>query len=139
MLLLVANMAKRRGKRPPRRIEASSQITWRLDGLTLQAIVGVILAVVYGVLTALAGTLQFRNRQIQPWSAALMVLSGLVLLLVSLMWARSWALYALVAGLLAIHLAAINNGLRLHGKITPSHHLVRLALSVLLIVLWFVR
>lgn len=107
--------------------------------MTLQAIVGVILAAVYGVLTALAGTLQFRNRQIQPWSAALMVLSGLVLLLVSLMWARSWALYALVAGLLAIHLAAINNGLRLHGKITPSHHLVRLALSVLLIVLWFVR
>ncbi len=68
-----------------------------------------------------------------------MALSGLVLLLAALMWGRSWVVYALVSGLLAIHVAAINNGLRLHGKVTPAHHVVRLALSALLVVLWFVR
>jgi hypothetical protein len=96
-------------------------------------IIAALLAILYGALTAFGGATQIRAGKIQPWSAAGMVLAGLGLIAAGglLFWRLHTALYPLGAGLVLMHLLAINNGLRMHGRLTPSHHLIRLAISVL--------
>jgi hypothetical protein len=43
----------------------------------------------------------------------------------------------LVVGLLGIHALAVNNGLRMFGKINPTHHLGRFVISIALITLTY--
>ena len=96
-----------------------------------------ILALVYGILTMAAGLGQIRAGKIQAWAAYGMAAFGLAVAagaLLSLL-GSPLALWVLGLGLLGIHVLAINNGLHMFGKINASHHLARLALSVLLMVL----
>ena len=99
--------------------------------------VGSVSAITYGALTSFAGFGQTRQGKIQLWAAwGMIVCGGLVLGAgVMTLFASGASLWVLVVGLLGIHALAINNGLRMFGKITPSHHLVRLAISVVLIAL----
>lgn len=94
---------------------------------------------VYGGVTVLAGIQQFREKLIQGWAAAGLALVG-VLMLVSavLLWQSSNSgITVLVLALLSLHSLTINNGLQMHGKLNWRHHLVRFAISLVLIVLAF--
>lgn len=105
-----------------------------MDGLLIFT---VLLAAAYGVLTAFAGFGELRQRRLQTWAAVATLLAGLVILAAAgLLAVRSPLTLAILAvGLLGMHAVAINNGYRLFGKLTPSHHLVRLVISLLVFTL----
>ena len=65
--------------------------------------------------------------------------TGLFLLTAAyLLWVGSaYTLTVLLIGLVAMHALAVANGLRMHGKINPSHHVGRLGLSLLLLALTY--
>jgi hypothetical protein len=100
---------------------------------------GGLLSIVYGGLTAFAGYGQTKAGKIQPWAARLFALCGLVVLLagVATLLLTSRSIGLLVIGLLGIHILAIHNGLRMSGKINPSHHLARLVISAVLVTLTY--
>ena len=66
-------------------------------------------------------------------------MSGLILVFGAIMLISGIALapYIIFGGLVAIHLLAINYGLKIVGKINPRHHLTRLALSLFILGLTF--
>jgi uncharacterized membrane-anchored protein len=101
---------------------------------TLPIISGIITAL-YGILNTFAGVTQLKVKKIQTWAAWLMVASGLLLLAAGyLVMARSlFSLTALVIGLIAVHVVTIINGLYMHGRIQPGHHLFRLVISLVLL------
>ena len=96
-----------------------------------------LLSMVYGILTALAGFGHTRMNKIQTWAAWGMVLCGLLVVAAGVLTLRhsASALWVLAAGLTGIHILAINNGQRMFGRINPSHHIVRLAVSIALLLL----
>jgi len=100
---------------------------------------GGLLSMVYGALTAFAGYGQTKAGRIQTWAAWLFALCGLVVVAVGVMalFRASSAIWLLVIGLLGIHTLAINNGLKMFGKINLSHHLARLVISIALITLTY--
>jgi len=97
------------------------------------------LAGLYGVSIALAGVAQFQTRAVQPWAMWALALVGVWIIASSilLIFAVDSAPYALILGLMGMHLLAINNGLAMHGRLTASHHLARLVISIVLIALAF--
>ncbi len=99
-----------------------------------------LLSMIYGALTAVAGFGQTRAEKIQPWAAWGLVLCGAIVIAAAILilGRSSAALPALVIGLAAIHGLAINNGYKMFGKINPSHHLARLGISILLILLAYI-
>jgi hypothetical protein len=101
--------------------------------------IAALLSLAYGGLTAFAGLGQVRQQRIQAWAAWGMAFSGLVVAAIAvLLWLGSAAaLPVLVAGLIAIHVLAVNNGLKMYGRINPGHHLVRLLVSLILIALTY--
>jgi hypothetical protein len=88
--------------------------------------------VIYGLLAVLAGPQQWRKGNIPPLSANAMLASGMILVVAGyLVWIASpRALLVLAVGLLGMHVVAIANGMHMHGKITWSHHIGRLLLSL---------
>jgi hypothetical protein len=98
------------------------------------ALIAGILVGLYGLVNALAGFSQLKAQQIQPWSAWLMLGSGLLLIFsgVAVAAQLSFALIVLLIGLAAVHLLTLNNGYHLYGKINLQHHIVRLVISVTL-------
>jgi hypothetical protein len=101
--------------------------------------IAVILCTMYGTLTAFAGLGQVRAKKIQAWAAWGMVLFGLMVVtsVALILLGSGSALWALLIGLVGIHAIAINNGYRLFGRINPSHHLVRLVISLILLGLMY--
>ncbi|HMU93730.1 MAG TPA: hypothetical protein PKE35_12470 [Anaerolineales bacterium] len=99
--------------------------------------VGAVLAILYGALTSFAGFGQSKQDKIQPWAAWGMVLCGGLVVSsgVLALFASGSSPSMLVIGLIGIHVLAINNGLKMFGKITFSHHLVRLVISIGIIAL----
>ena len=99
-----------------------------------------LLSMIYGALTAVAGFGQTRADKIQPWAAWGLVVCGAIIIAAAiLILGRSGAaLPVLGIGLIAIHGLAINNGLKMFGKINPSHHLARLGVSILLMALAYI-
>jgi hypothetical protein len=98
-----------------------------------------ILSTIYGALTAAAGIAQTKAGRTQRWAAWGLVVSGLVVIAGAVLtWLHAGnAFWVLAAGLVAIHALAINNGLKMFGKINPSHHVARLVISVVLLALTY--
>lgn len=97
--------------------------------------IGALLSVIYGLLTAFAGFSMAKIGKVQAWAAWSFVLCGILLVVAGVLAVLhlSFALWILVIGLLGIHALAINNGFKLFGKLNPSHHLVRLLISAILV------
>jgi hypothetical protein len=98
-----------------------------------------IFSILYGTLTSFAGYGQIRENKIQTWAAWGLVLCGMLVITAGIMilFDSISTLWILVVGLLGIHALAINNGIKLFGKINPGHHLARLLLSVVLVTLTY--
>lgn len=101
--------------------------------MNVYLILFIILAGVYGLLTLTAGTGQLKAKKIPVYLAAGMLLSGLLMLgSIFLYYVNpAWSISILVAGLVLMHFIAIQNGLHLHGKLNFRHHLIRLLLSII--------
>ena len=102
-------------------------------------ILAAILAGAYGILIAFAGWSQTQTQEIQLWAAVSMLISGLIIVVSARLLIAKVAIspYILIIALLTVHILAINNGLKMHGKITPSHHIVRFIISLLIASLAF--
>jgi hypothetical protein len=97
--------------------------------------IAVIFSGIYGLLTIFAGVSMAKIGKVQSWAAWGFVLFGILLVAacIAALLHFSLALWVLVIGLLGIHVIAINNGYKLFGRLNPSHHLVRLLISVVLV------
>lgn len=92
---------------------------------------------VYGGLTIIAGFLQIKQRNINLRASILMVIGG-VLITTAIMTNTFLSmnnLYLLIPGLFLIHLTAIDNGIKMHGKLNYRHHFVRSCISLGIILL----
>ena len=99
-----------------------------------------IIGIIYGCLTIFAGTIQLKQRKISIQSSLSMVLGGLLLIAsIVLSINISYTIFMLAISLLLIHITAIVNGLKMYGRINPRHHVIRLSISMLLIVLFVLR
>lgn len=100
-----------------------------------------ILGIAYGGLTALSGSMQLSQKKVNMWAAMSMVLGGLLVIASVILHSEpgSYILLMLAAGLFSIHVAAINNGFKLYGRIHPKHHILRLAVSTIIITLYLLR
>jgi hypothetical protein len=89
----------------------------------------------YGLLYLVAGLFQLRNPKLELWMGMLLAFSGTLVAFsaVLLKLGASNAPWVLATGLLGIHWMTWRNGMMLYGKITRSHHLVRLAISLVLL------
>jgi hypothetical protein len=94
-------------------------------------------AMAYGLLTAFAGASQIRTKKIHPWAAFGMLMMGMLVAACGLfaLLNRHEALIGLGIGLVGVQLLAINNGLTMFGRVNPTHHLIRFALSLMLFIL----
>ena len=100
-----------------------------------------IIGILYGGLTIFAGTVQLKQKKINILSSFSMIIGAVLIILVSI---REnifgyFTFYILILGLLLIHFSAINNGLKLYGKITIKHHLIRGLISVFIIIIFLLR
>lgn len=67
-----------------------------------------------------------------------MVIAGLLIIVIpfAVIGNEILVIILLILSLIAVHVSAISNGLKMHGKINVPHHLVRLLISILIIVLY---
>jgi len=86
----------------------------------------------YGLLMTLGVCIQSKERLISFSSAFLMVMGSLMVIGSCLLDQGSQVL-TLILGLSLIHVSAWMNGKKIHGRITLSHHLGRLTLSLVLL------
>ena len=93
---------------------------------------GGVLSMIYGVLSMFAGFGQ-------TWAAWLFALCGLIVIIAgaTVLLRSGSSIWLLVTRLLGIHALALNNGFRMFGKVNPSHHLMRLVISITLITLTY--
>lgn len=105
--------------------------------MNIYLILFIILAGVYGLLTLIAGAGQLKAKKIPVYLAADMMIAGLLMLGSIYLHDvnHSWAIAILIVGLVLMHSIAIQNGLLLHGKLHLRHHLVRLLVSILTILM----
>lgn len=101
--------------------------------------IGTSLAVIYGFLTLVSGASQFRTRKIPMWSAlVLTILGGVILTSTFFILVKPKVITILILCFLFMHIIAIVNGFHLHGKINTRHHILRFAISILIIILFIV-
>lgn len=96
-----------------------------------------ILCVLYGGTTIFAGAVQVKQKKIKMFSILMMIFGGALIILSSIKFniGEYYLLTILILGLLLIHISSILNGRKLYGKIQIKHHIIRLVISILLIVL----
>lgn len=107
--------------------------------MDLVLVIAAFLAGLYGASIALAGVAQFETRAVHPWAMWALSFVGVWIIAASvlLLFAVDAAPYALILGLMGMHLLAITNGLAMHGRLTALHHLTRLVISIVLVALAF--
>lgn len=103
--------------------------------MTWQLIAAVAGSGLYGLLYVFAGFAGLRNHKLEPVMNMLLALSGAFVAISAVLtyFKASNGPFVLAAGLAVIHWITFRNGMRLHGNVTRSHHLVRLAISLVLL------
>jgi hypothetical protein len=98
-----------------------------------------VLGIIYGSINIFAGFMQLKQKQIALWSSSFMIGSGILMILASILSDKSfYYFYMLLGSILLIHIAAIANGFKLNNKLNYRHHIIRLLISIILIVLYLV-
>lgn len=96
-----------------------------------------IISIIYSSLTIYSGAAQLIKRNINIRSCFLMIAGGLLIIISSVINSKEvYSVYMLISGLVLIHAAAIDDGIKLYGKINPLHHIIRLVVSILIIALY---
>ncbi|WP_438497640.1 hypothetical protein [Paenibacillus sp. IHBB 3054] len=96
-----------------------------------------IISYLYALLHLGVGLIQLRQRQVPARTAVLFIAGALSIALTSFFWGHTLTAAVLLSfGFILIQSGAIMNGIHLHGKVTASHQLVRLALFAVLLVIF---
>ena len=91
-----------------------------------------LIVIIYGALSMLAGTVQLKNGS-HKGLTMFFIFSSLVML-ISLLFTNPIILYILITGLVLLHISAILFGLK--DKFHLSHHIIRLFVSILIVILY---
>ncbi|MDV3429411.1 MAG: hypothetical protein LIR50_20705 [Bacillota bacterium] len=99
-----------------------------------------ITAALYGALSAYGGFAGLKDKETSLYGNVLMILGGAIILIAAVPEVlEKYQLILLISGLIIIHAAAVLNGIKLYGKITVKHHVFRLFLSAIIILLYFIK
>lgn len=98
-------------------------------------IVGIALGMFYGFIMLLTGGMLLVQNKLGFTTSLLMAVGGVFIIgtFLSFNFSFSMRLSLLILGLVLVHISAIINGLKLHGKPLIKHHLVRGAISLFLV------
>ena len=108
--------------------------------MSITSILLLILGLIYGILSILAGIIQFTKKTTGLFSNSLMIIGGILVAIVAAFSSHlKLPLLFLILGLMLIHISAILNGKKLYGKIHLNHHIIRLIFSIILIVLFIFK
>lgn len=95
-------------------------------------IVLIVLGVFYGMIMLLTGAMMLTQKKLGRLSSVLMLAGGALITFTFL--DKGLAFYTrqglLAAGLIAVHISAVMNGYKLHGKPLVKHHLIRACISL---------
>lgn len=105
--------------------------------MEIYALIALLIIVIYGLLTAYASYGQFKEGKIQAWPAVGMFVAALAMIGAGLLLGElsPFTLPLLLISLLTLHTLAVVNGLHIHGKVNWRHHILRGALSLVLLAL----
>jgi membrane-bound ClpP family serine protease len=98
-----------------------------------------LIGVTYGGITILGAAVQIKQDKLNWWSILIMII-GALLVILSVVCGVVLGydfICLLIAGLLLIHVAAINNGFKMYGKVHFKHHAARLMISLFIITFYF--
>lgn len=97
-----------------------------------------ILTILYGSLMILGGASQIKQRKIYFWSVLTMIIGGVIIIVTPfvLIDTRLVGIVLMILSLLTIHISAVSNGIKIHGKINVIHHGIRLLISISIIILY---
>jgi hypothetical protein len=99
-----------------------------------------IAAAIYGGLTIYEGFTGIKDKKTSLLVSIFMIIGGTLILIAVIPEAlEKYEIILLISGLIIIHIGAVINGIKLYGKITKGHHIKRLLLSLLIILLYFIK
>lgn len=102
------------------------------------ALILLLITVLYGGVTFFAAISQLKKGKLNIWSIFAMVV-GSVSIIISVAFnvtVRENLMVLLIIGLALIHIAAINNGLKMYEKIHFKHHFIRLLVSIFIVLIY---
>lgn len=88
--------------------------------------------IIYGCLSIFGAFIQMKKNKAAGASDLLMIL-GAIMIIASVVF-KVQLVFLLIAGLILIHVSAICNGLRMFGKIHYKHHVIRAAITLVIVI-----
>lgn len=99
-------------------------------------IIGVVLLSCYILLTLIS---IFVNKKLSYWGKFVFICACIFLLtFIICLILKNKLILLLLPGLVLLHIGAIIGGLQIHGKLNWPHHIIRLAFSICLLVLFII-
>jgi hypothetical protein len=98
-----------------------------------------LIGVTYGGITFLGAAVQIKQDKLNWWSILIMIIGALLVInavVFGVVFEYDF-ICLLIAGLILIHIAAINNGFKMYGKVHFKHHAARVMISLLIIIFYF--
>lgn len=94
------------------------------------------LGIFYGIIMVISGGLLFTQKRLGRISASLMLFGGMVITAMFIYGQIGLMLreVVLILGLIMVHISAVLNGYKLHGRPLVKEHVIRGCVSVLLVV-----
>lgn len=98
-----------------------------------------ILSIFYASLLILAGLTQYKKKIIPSYSAISIIISGITLLVSSiLIFFIPHMIFLIILSLFTVHILTIRNGYYLYGKIHIHHHLIRGSITFIIILFYII-
>ncbi len=102
--------------------------------MNIYSITLIIVSILYGGSSIFAGSvaaINYKKTGTNVWSGVLMFIGGILVITAPI----TKLIYLIFAGVASIHVSAINNGMKMYGRINIRHHFMRLAISIAVVVL----
>lgn len=102
-------------------------------------IIFVVITMLYGLLSIIAGVLGLKQKKSSRLATVMMIAGGAFLIISVLLTKNNSILsvITLLLGLVVVHISAIISGIKIHGETNVGHHIIRLIISVIVIILYF--
>ena len=108
--------------------------------MNLLGYIVIVFGAIYGLLNIIAGLTQIKQKKVDAWCSITMIIGGLLVIVSTILsYKEFYFFYTLLIGLILIHIATINNGLKMYSKINLKHHIVRFFISMTLIILFMIK
>lgn len=98
-------------------------------------IVFIVVTLLYGSLNILASIISIIKSKTSLTLSLTMLIGGLLINFSSVPYFKKYPIILLIIGLIIIHIVAIENGFKIHGKLNLNHHLIRLIISISIVIL----